>query len=70
MPGSSHRFTLKEDRLAKQIAQEYINKGYSPERANSIGYATVTAIRERRYFSVPGNIRHVKVTINRKRFKV
>lgn len=45
MPYGKHRFTIKEDKLAKLISQEYIRKGYSPKRARQIGYATVNKMR-------------------------
>ncbi len=41
MPGKDHRFTPKEDRQAKEIAKSEEKRGVSPEKAKSIGYATV-----------------------------
>lgn len=36
-----YRFTLAQDKEAKEIAKGYERKGYSKERALSVGYATV-----------------------------
>jgi hypothetical protein len=35
------RWTLKDDELAHRIAELYIEQGYDPKRALSIGYATI-----------------------------
>lgn len=40
MPGKS-RFTAKQDRQAKHIADSERKRGVSAKRAKSIGYATV-----------------------------
>ena len=45
--GGKHRFTLKQDRLAKDIAKEYEKKGYSKKRAKQIGYSTINKIKSR-----------------------
>lgn len=42
MPGKS-RFTPKEDRQAKHIAESERKEGKSAKEAKSIGYATVNA---------------------------
>ena len=42
-----HRFTTKEDKLAKDISKEYQKKGYPKKRADKVGYATVNKIRNR-----------------------
>lgn len=48
MPKSKgHRFTTKEDELAKDIAKEYQKKGYSQKESRRIGYSTVNKIRNR-----------------------
>lgn len=42
MPGDGHRFTLEEDEVARKIAQGYMDReDMDPQRALSIGYATV-----------------------------
>lgn len=41
MPGKGHRFTAKEDRMAKHVAASEIKEGESPKHAKAIGYATV-----------------------------
>ena len=41
MPGKGARFTAKEDRQAKHVAQSMMKQGYSKEKAMQIGYATV-----------------------------
>lgn len=43
MPGPAHRFSKKEDRQAKHIADSEMARGKSAEEAKSIGYATVNA---------------------------
>lgn len=73
MPGAGHRFTAKEDRLAKQIMREYLDRGYSTKRARAIGYATVNKIRDRTYFNSPTGLeisRQRKVKVGRKSFKI
>jgi hypothetical protein len=42
------RFTLKEDRQAKHIADSEKKRGVSAKRAKSIGYATVNKAKTRR----------------------
>ena len=42
-----HRFTLKEDKKAKEIAKGYEKKGVPKKEAESIGYATVRKLRSR-----------------------
>jgi len=39
--GKEHRFTEKEDRMAKHIMVSEKKKGFSPKKAKAIGYATV-----------------------------
>jgi 4-hydroxy-3-methylbut-2-enyl diphosphate reductase IspH len=43
MPGKGHRFTTKQDREARHIAEsmQKAHPGMSPEKAKSIGYATI-----------------------------
>lgn len=41
MPGAGHRFSAKEDRQAKHVAESERAKGKSAKEAKSIGYATV-----------------------------
>lgn len=48
MPGPGHRFSAKEDRQAKHIADSERAAGKSPEEAKSIGYATVNKNKGRR----------------------
>ena len=46
--GQKHRFTLSEDKKAKQIAKSYKKKGFTAKRAKSIGYATIQKIKKLR----------------------
>ena len=55
-----HRFTLREDAIARGIAKFYEEKGYSPERARQIGYATMNRIK-----NMKG-----KIKVGRKSFKI
>lgn len=48
MPGHSHRFTQKEDKLAKMIREEYIRRGYDTKTSNSIAYASINKMRRER----------------------
>lgn len=41
MPGKGHKFTPKQDRMAKHIATSERKKGMSAKRAKAVGYATV-----------------------------
>ena len=41
MPGKKSRFTAKEDRQAKHIADSEKKRGMSAKQAKSIGYATI-----------------------------
>ena len=41
MPGKGHRFTAKEDRMAKHVAASEEKRGMSAKEAESVGYATV-----------------------------
>jgi hypothetical protein len=39
---AKRKFTVKGDEIADKVAQGYVDKGMDPEKAKSIGYATVT----------------------------
>lgn len=41
MPGKKRRFTPKQDRQAKHVADSERARGMSPEEAKRVGYATV-----------------------------
>ena len=41
MPGKKSRFTAKEDRQAKHIADSEKKRGMSAKQAKSMGYATI-----------------------------
>ena len=45
--GKKRRFTAKEDRQAKHIADSERKRGVSAKRAKSIGYATVNKQKSR-----------------------
>lgn len=42
-----HRFTIEEDKQAKQIAKGYENKGLPKKLSKAIGYSTVNKLRNR-----------------------
>ena len=48
MPGKGHRFTEKQDRMAKHIMASEEKSGMSAKKAKSIGYATVNAAKNKR----------------------
>lgn len=46
MPGKGHKFSVKQDRQAKHIAQSEIKRGVPAKQAKSIGYATVNKAKK------------------------
>ena len=54
MPGKKHKFTAKQDRQAKHIADSEKKAGYSPKEAKAIGYATVNKRKKRDMRKVKG----------------
>lgn len=48
MPGKKHRFTEKQDRMAKHIMESEEKRGMSPQKAKSVGYVTVNARKSKR----------------------
>jgi len=48
MPGKGRKFTVKEDRQAKHIAESEIRAGTPAKKARAIGYATVNKQKKRR----------------------
>jgi hypothetical protein len=45
--GKEHRYTTKEDNIARGISEEYQKKGYSKKEADRIGYSTLNKIKRR-----------------------
>ncbi len=48
MPGRGGRFTEKEERQAEHIKESEKEQGYSEERAERIGYATVNKQKQKK----------------------
>lgn len=47
LPGTNHRFTVKEDEQAKEISKSYQEKGLPKKLADNIGYSKVNKLRNR-----------------------
>lgn len=47
MPGKGSRFTPKQDRMAKHVAQSEMKRGVPAKQAERIGYATVQEYKNR-----------------------
>ena len=48
MPGKKRKFSAKQDRQAKHIADSEKKKGMSAKEAKAIGYATVNKNKKKR----------------------
>jgi len=48
MPGKGRRFTAKQDREAKHVADSERAQGMSAKEAKSVGYATVNKNRAKK----------------------
>jgi hypothetical protein len=51
MPGGKAKFTKKQDRQAKHVADSEKEKGMDPKKAKRVGYATVNKQKSKRKVS-------------------